>query len=62
LADQKRKSYYLSKKAGKIDQQLDPNFRDETLINDNKKHLMTILDALLCKKYLFVAMTKVLIR
>ena len=47
LADEKRKSYYLSKKAGRIDQQLDPNFRDETLINDNKTHLMTVLDVLL---------------
>ena len=43
-ADEKRKSYFLNEKAGR----LDPNFRDERMTNDNKKNLMTVLDIHFC--------------
>ncbi|KAI6647421.1 Zinc finger MYM-type protein 1-like [Oopsacas minuta] len=29
---------------GTVDKQLDPNFRNEKFIDDNRKHLMTVLD------------------
>ena len=41
----------IHKKIGTIDKQLNPNFRKEKLINDNRKHLMTVLDVItLCAK------------
>ena len=46
MADEEKKSYFLSEKAGRIGQLLDPNFRDERTTNDNKKHSMTVLHSL----------------
>ena len=43
VADKKRKSF-LRENAGRIDQLLDPNFREEKMTSDIKKHLITVLD------------------
>ena len=38
-------------KVGTVDKKLNPNFQNEKIINDNKQHLMTILDAIIyCPK------------
>ena len=38
-------------KIGTVDKQLDPNFRNEKFIDDNRKHLMTVLDVIVfCAK------------
>ena len=39
-----QKIWAIHKKIGTIDKQLDPNFRYEKFNNDNRKHLMTVLD------------------
>ena len=40
------KIWAIHQKIGTIDKQLDPNFRNEKFINDNRKHLMTVLEVI----------------
>ena len=52
-----QKIWAMHQKVGTIDKLLDPNFRNEKFINDNRKHLMTFLDVIVFvpnKKFLFV--------
>ena len=41
-----QKIWAMHQKIGTVDKQLDPNFRNEKFINDNRKHLMTVLDVI----------------
>ena len=42
----------MHQKIGTVGKQLNPNFQNEKFINDNKQHLMTILDAIIyCAKH-----------
>ena len=45
-----QKIWAMHKKIGTVDKQLDPNFRNEKFIDDNRKHLMTVLDVCLRAK------------
>ena len=36
----------MHQKVGTIEKQLDPNFQNEKFIDDNRKHLMTVLDVI----------------
>ena len=40
----------MHQEIGTVDKQLDPNFRNEKFIDDNRKHLMTVLDVCLRAK------------
>lgn len=41
----------VHQKVGTVDQQLDPHFQNEKFVNDNRQHLMTIIDVILfCAK------------
>ena len=46
-ASEQMKLYYLEDKLGRIDQQLDPNFRDMKLAVDQREHLLTVLEVIL---------------
>ena len=41
-----QKIWAMHQKVGTIDKQLNPNFRNEKFIDDNRKHLMTVLDVI----------------
>ena len=50
-ATESQKMWILHQKIRTVDKQLDPNFQNEKFINDNREHLMTILDAIIyCAK------------
>jgi len=34
-------------KVGRVDQQLDPSYRDKKLVSKHKQHLLTVLDVIL---------------
>ena len=46
-AAETQKLWMVHQKGGTVDKQLNPNFQNEKFINDNKQHLMTILDAII---------------